>query len=76
MSSAPRLLKRAWRTQKLSVSAGGAEDIEASKTLPFLSRDAGLSEDCSQQILSDIAPMRIRNPHPEMLSDHELVLPA
>jgi hypothetical protein len=60
----------------LSGIAGGVEDVEPSETLPFLSRDAGLSEDCAQQVLSDVAPRRIRDPHAEMLSDHELVLPA
>jgi hypothetical protein len=58
------------------LTAGGVADVEASKTLPFLSRDAGLSENGSQEILPAVVPMGVRNPWVEMLPGHELVIPA
>jgi len=46
------------------------------KDSPLCHRDVCLFENGSKKISSDFASMRIGNPYPEMLSDHELVFPA
>ena len=43
---------------------------------PFRYRDTGLSKNGSQEILPNVAPVRIRNPYPELLFDNELVFPS
>ena len=58
------------------VALGGTADLFASETLPFRQRDPCLSENGAHGILPDIASVGIRNPHAEMLLDHELVLPS